>query len=204
MSALLVIYVAYVVAAGSPGASTMAIMNIAMQHGRRPAIMFALGVVTVSALWGIAAATGMSALLHQFPELMIVLKIFGGVYLLWLAAKASKSALSATPPSERTLTTAPSGLALYRRGLLIHLSNAKAVLAWTALFSLGLSDDAPVSTLMKALGGCILLSATIFIGYAVVFSSRSIAAIYTKARRLIELLLALVFAVAGVKLLLGR
>ncbi len=204
MSALLVIYGAYVVAVGSPGASTMAIMSIAMVHGRRPAIMFALGVVTVSALWGIAAATGMSALLHQFPELMMGLKIFGGVYLLWLAAKAIKSALSATPPTERALTTAPSGLSLYRRGLLIHLSNPKAVLAWAALFSLGLSDDAPVSMLAKALGGCVLLSATIFVGYAVVFSSRSISAIYTKARRLIELLLALVFAVAGVKLLIGR
>lgn len=204
MSALLVIYVAYVIAAGSPGASTMAIMTVAMEHGRRAAILFALGIVTVSAGWGVGAATGMAALLHQFPQLMIGLKLVGSLYLLWLAFKALRSALTATPPVERVQTFTPSGPALYRRGLLIHLSNPKAVLAWTALFSLGLGDDAPLVMLVQALAGCIALSAFVFVGYAVVFSSRSVAVIYAKARRAIELLLAAVFALAGFKLLIGR
>lgn len=204
MSALLVIYVAYVVAAGSPGASTMAIMNIAMEHGRRAAIIFALGIVTVSACWGFAAATGMAALLHQFPQLMVGLKLVGGTYLLWLAFKALRSALTAAAPVAQAQDFTPSRWMLYRRGLLMHLSNPKAVLAWTALFSLGLGDDAPMAMLVQALAGCIVLSVIVFVGYAVVFSSRAIAAIYARARRLIELLLAVVFALAGFKLLIGR
>lgn len=204
MNSLLVIYAAYLVAAGSPGASTMAIMNLAMQHGRRPAVLFASGIVTVSALWGIAAATGMAALLHQFPQLMTGLKVAGGLYLLWLAWKALRAALTATAPHERDVTPAPSNAAPYRKGVLVHLSNPKAILAWTALLALGLGDAPPERMLLQALLGCMALSGVVFIGYAIVFSSRPIASLYLKARRAIELILAALFALAGVRLLLGR
>src|SRR4051794_37556969 len=60
---------------------------------------------------------------------------------------------------------------LFCRGLLIHLSNPKSVLAWIALMTLGLGPGASWHTVTTILGGCILggcaiLSVTIFCGYA--------------------------------------
>lgn len=204
MSSLLIIYTAYLVAAGSPGVSTMAIMNLAMKHGRRPAIAFACGVVTVSAIWGTASAAGMAALLHQFPQLLSALKILGGLYLLWLAAKALRIALAATAPLEQDVAPAPSNRALYRQGVVVHLANPKAVLAWTALFALGLGDSPSGGMLLLALLGCMILSGVVFIGYAVVFSFRPIAALYLRGQRVIEFALAAMFTAAGIRLLFSR
>ncbi|MGO7423738.1 LysE family translocator, partial [Rhizobium ruizarguesonis] len=63
MQDLLVVYIAYAIAAGSPGPSNMAIMNVAMRQGRRPALAFAAGVITMSTCWGLVVVTGISTLL---------------------------------------------------------------------------------------------------------------------------------------------
>ncbi len=48
---LLLVYTAYIIAAGSPGPSNMRIMSVAMDHGRRSALVFAAGVVSGSIFW---------------------------------------------------------------------------------------------------------------------------------------------------------
>lgn len=45
---LLLVYVTYIIAAGSPGPSTMRIMGVAMDQGRKSGLVFAAGVVTGS------------------------------------------------------------------------------------------------------------------------------------------------------------
>lgn len=57
-----------------------------------------------------------------------------------------------------------SGLALYRRRLLMHLSNPKSILAWIALVTLGLGPDASTTVVILMLAGCAVLSVTIFSG----------------------------------------
>lgn len=79
MDQLLVVFTAYVIAAGSPGPSTLRIMGVAMNHGRRAGLAQAAGVMSGSLGWGLSAATGVSALLARYAEALIVLKIFGGV-----------------------------------------------------------------------------------------------------------------------------
>lgn len=52
--------------------------------------------------------------------------------------------------------------------------------------------------------GCMVLSGVVFIGYAIVFSFRPIAALYLRGQRVIEFALAAMFTVAGIRLLLSR
>jgi len=89
MQDLLVVYIAYAIAAGSPGPSNMAIMNVAMRQGRRPALALAAGVITMSTFWGLIAVTGISTLLVRYAHALLFLKVAGGLYLLWLAWKAA-------------------------------------------------------------------------------------------------------------------
>lgn len=203
---LLLVLVTYIVGAASPGPSNMRIMSVAMHQGRRPALMLAAGVISGSFFWGSMAATGVSAVIVQYAEALIVLKVIGGAYLLFLASKACRSALTSNERFANELSSASkaSGWKLYQRGLLMHLTNPKAILSWIATMTLGLGPGATTSTVAIILAGCAVLSVTIFGGYAVVFSTAPMVRAYQKARRWIEGALAMVFAGAGLKLLFGR
>lgn len=204
---LLIVFTAYVIAAGSPGPSNIRIMGVAMNNGRRAGLALAAGVISGSLFWGLSAATGVSALLARYAEALIVLKIFGGIYLLYLAARAAQSALTSDPTTTTGPTraeTPPSYGALYRHGLITHLANPKAVLAWIALVTLGLGGDASWQDVATILVGCGVLSVTIFGGYALLFSTAPMIRLYRRARRGIEGVLAIFFGFAGLRLLLSR
>lgn len=203
---LVLVFTAYIIAVASPGPSNMRIMGVAMHQGRRPALIIAAGVVSGSVFWGMMAATGISAVLARYTEALVILKICGGLYLLFLAFKAGKSALAADETDGNGAVAARriSGFGLYRRGLLMHLTNPKALLGWVAIMTLGLGPQATPSTVAIILAGCAILSVTIFGGYALVFSSAPMVRMYRRARRWIEGTLALVFGLAGMRLLFSR
>jgi threonine/homoserine/homoserine lactone efflux protein len=203
MQDLIVVYIAYMIAAGSPGPSNMAIMNVAMSQGRRPALALAAGVITMSTCWGLIAVTGISTLLVRYAHALLFLKIAGGLYLLWLAWKAARSAVRDAPASEVIRPAAELG-ALYRRGILMHLGNPKAVLAWVAIMSLGLKPGASPQMAITAFGGCVLLGISIFAGYALLFSTAPMVRGYARARRWIEGSLAVFFVGAGSRLLFSN
>lgn len=89
---LLLVFTADIIGAASPGPSNMRIVGIAMNQGGRSALMLAAGVISGSFFWGSLAAAGVSAVLAQYAQALIVLKIVGGIYLLFLAIKAGRSA----------------------------------------------------------------------------------------------------------------
>ncbi|MDR2334794.1 MAG: LysE family translocator [Burkholderiaceae bacterium] len=200
------IYGTYLIATASPGPSNMAIMGTAMRDGRRPALALAAGVVTGSLFWAILAATGISAVLTAYAQALVALKIAGGLYLLWLAFCASQSAMKQNPNTDGVGTTCevPRYRSLYQRGVLMHISNPKAIMSWVAIISLGVRHDAPAEGVAVIVGGCVLLGILVFGGYAIVFSTASTIAFYAKLRRWIEGVLSVVFAVAGLKLLALR
>ncbi|MFJ5299045.1 LysE family translocator [Pseudomonas sp. NPDC088368] len=202
----LLVFTAYIVGAASPGPSNMRIMGVAMHQGRRSALALAAGVISGSFFWGTMAATGISALLTQYAQALVLLKVAGGAYLLFLAIKAARSALTSDERIARVATATPSlsPSKLYQRGLLMHITNPKALLGWVATMTLGLGPDASSTTVAIILAGCAVLSVTIFCGYAIAFSTGPMVRGYRKARRWIEGTLAFVYGAAGMKLLFSR
>lgn len=200
---LLIVYTAYFIAVASPGSSTMAIMGTAMSQGRASAVALALGVMTGSLFWAMLAAAGLSTLLTGYADALLVIKIAGGLYLLYLAYKSAKSALSADTLHARTEVAAARST-LYRKGVLLHLTNPKSVLGWAAIMSLGLRPDASPHTLPAILAGCAVIGFIVFVGYALMFSTEIMGRAYQKSRRWIEGTLAMVFGYAGLRLLLSK
>lgn len=127
---LLLAYSAYLVATASPCPSNLAIMAIAMNSGRKSALLFALGVVSGSFFW--------------------------------------------------------------------------AILAWIAIVSLALPPGASVSAALSVVAGCLCLGVLVFGGYALAFSTAAARRLYGSVRGWLEGALALVFGVAGIKLLMSR
>jgi len=206
VSQIALVYGTYLIATASPGPSNMAIMGTAMRDGRRPALALAAGVVTGSLFWAILAATGVSAVLTAYAQALVVLKIAGGLYLLYLAFRAGRSAMR--PGTDAVKNSAERGAlryrTLYRQGVLMHIGNPKAIMSWIAIISLGVRQDAPAGGLPAIVGGCVLLGIMVFGGYAIVFSTASMIALYARLRRWIEGVLSAVFAAAGLKLLVSQ
>lgn len=202
---LMVVFAAFVLAVGSPGPSTLSIMGTSMSEGRTMGLALALGVTAGSVTWGLLAAVGISALLAGYAPAITVIKIAGGLYLLYLAWRAGQAALGNIEPAHATSQVADRSMAwTVGRGYLMHLTNPKAILGWTAIMSLGLKPDTPMVVVMAMLAGCFVISVSVNCGYAALFSTSSMINGYCRARRSVQSTLAVLFAAAGLKLLLSR
>jgi threonine efflux protein len=202
---LVLVFAAFTIAAGSPGPSTLAIMSTAMGAGRTPALALAAGIISGSFTWGLLAAAGVTALIASHSGALYAVKIAGGLYLLYLAWRAARSSMrpdvvviSTQLPESHDLNR------IYVRGYLMHLTNPKAILGWTAIIALGLPPNPPWQVIVAILAGCLLISAVLNCGYALAFSTAPMVNGYRRARRWIEGALAGLFAFAGIKLLTTR
>jgi threonine efflux protein len=201
---LLLAYSAYALGTASPGPSNMAIMGLAMNAGRKTALIFALGVVCGSMFWGVLAALGLSAIIATYSKALLALKIFGGLYLLWLGFKSAKSALrntdSLAPVNGKTDTL----WRTFSRGALMHLTNPKAIFVWLSIVSLAMPVHSSVQNSLSLVMGCFFIGLGVFCGYAMLFSTAAARHCYQKSRRVFDTVLALTFGYAGLKLLSAR
>lgn len=202
---LLMAWGAYFMAVVSPGPAVLAIIGTSVSRGRSAGMALALGVLTGSYVWALLAAAGLSALIRSYGQALIILKIAGGLYLLWLAFNALKAAWRKEPLQGAALdAAAPSLKRLYFKGLGIHITNPKAIFSWLMLVSLGMPEGAPMSIMVLLISVCMLLGLAVFTGFAVIFSMAPVERVYRRSRRIIETGMAGFFAFAGVKLLTAR
>jgi threonine/homoserine/homoserine lactone efflux protein len=196
---LLLAYTAYFVGTASPGPSNLAIMSIAAHRGRKAALAFAFGVISGSMFWATVAAVGVSAVLIAYSHFIVAIKMFGGAYLLWLAFKSGRTALASTSGLASSSGRTETLKRLYLRGALLHLTNPKAVLVWVSIVAL--SSNGAGATHGAVIPGCAVIGCVVFNSYALLFSMDSARRFYTRTRRALEGCLAIVFGVAGIRLL---
>lgn len=194
---LTAIAVAFFVVTVSPGPANVAVAVVALREGLRSGLRFGLGLSVGLAFWGGVAATGMGALLRDASPWLVGLKLFGGFYLLWLAFRSAQSALRA----QAALDPVEPNARWFRRGLLLNLSNPKAVVAWMAALSVGLGGHDDSARIATATLVCMILGALNYTGHALVFSRPGAMAVYGRARRWVEGVVAGLFAVAGLGLI---
>jgi threonine/homoserine/homoserine lactone efflux protein len=194
---------AYFLATASPGPGVMAIIGTSAQAGRKAGICLALGILSGSITWAILTLAGMSTLIQQHPEALFGIKILGGAYLLWLGANALKRAVRQQGMRIGEGVSDDRSIRHYLRGYGVHITNPKAVMVWIMLASLALPANADLSLALAFVIGCMLIGATVFLSYALLFSMPSVLAAYQRLARPIEATMALVFGYAGATLLLG-
>jgi len=198
-------YVAYIINVASPGPANFAIIGTSISQGRRAGLTMAVGIACGSFTWACAAALGLAALLRNYAIALEILKVLGGLYLIYLAWKAYRSAR--LPNSKVAIGNARTNHTprqLWLRGYAIHVTNPKAIFAWLAIISLGLPENAPTAAIVLIIGVCITSSLMIFTGYAMLFSTPHALRGYKAARRWIEGTMALFYSAAGLKLLTSR
>ena len=190
---ILPVALAFFIVTVSPGPANIATATVAMRYGRRDGMLFGLGLSIGLAFWGVIAATGMGAILQGSQYLLFALKITGGLYLLWLAIQSGHSALK----KDENATDTPSEGRWFLRGLMLNLSNPKAVFAWLAALSMGLGIGDNDGLVVLATLVCITLGFLNYAFYAMAFSLPGFMAGYRRFRRWIEGAVAGLFAIAA-------
>lgn len=169
----------------APGPSVALIANTALSRGRVPAVRTAAGVACGSIVLAGATVLGVTALFAELGEVLAVIRMVGVVYLLWLALKAFRNA--AHPPELRIVQELPGKP---RRpalsGLMLQLSNPKAILFWLAIATIGHVGDVPFSAKILFVFVAFTISFAAHGGYGILLSVKTIRQAYARARRWIE------------------
>ena len=196
------IFAAFFIVAASPGPATLAVSMVSAASDRKSGIVFGSRLAIGLAFWGLVAATGLGAILEASTNLLLALKIAGGTYLLWLAYGSARSAIRATTKDASVDNQAllPERR-LFAKGLVLNLSNPKAVFAWMAALSVGLGPEGGSLNLVVATLFCALIGLVIYTAYATAFSLAAIKDGYVKFHRQIDGMVAALFVIAGFSLI---
>ena len=195
---------AALIACASPGPATLAISSTALAGGRPLALAVAGGIWSGSLIWSVSAAFGLSAIMLANAWLFEVFRYLGAGYLLYLSYRSARSMFQSSTPPTTSVGSQGALLAAYRRGLLIHLTNPKAVLFFGTLYSLMLSPNTSVVSLFSVIAVISCTNGVVFFGYAVLFSNAKIRRGYDQSRRFFDAIFAGFFAFSGFKLWASR
>ena len=188
------------VATVSPGPATFAIASMALASGRKYGLALASGVTTGSITWSIGAAMGLSAIMFTNVWLFEVVRYLGALYLMWLAYKSARAALSTSTQGSQ-VKLARSVSKAYSKGFTVHLTNPKAVLFFGSLYSIGIPAGAGPEPIMLVIVAVGLQSFILFHLYAVLFSLAPVVHCYTHLRPWFEGVFAVAFGAASLKVL---
>lgn len=197
---LSIIVLAWVIGAGSPGPATLAISATSMEHGRQSGVTIAAGIVAGSACWGIAAALGISSLMVANVWLFELVRYFGAAYLLYLSVKSLRSAFNPTQIKQVPALKKN----LFAKGMLLHLTNPKAILGWGSVYAIVLPVDAEPLLVAELFMILIIASTIVFIGYGFLFSVEKVSKFYRSLKRWFELMFGLLFGAASIRLFASR
>ena len=114
----------------TPGPDTVYILGRSIAQGREAGVASALGISLGSIFHTCAAALGLSAILATSALAFSVIKLIGGVYLIFLGTKMilDRRKQLSLPSSFRRRTT----LAAFRQGILTNILNPKVALFFLA------------------------------------------------------------------------
>ena len=185
----------------APGPNFLAVAATALGQGRKAGMAVAAGVASGVFFWVILVAFGLGTVLEMAPAALLVLKIAGGLYLLYLAARGLRAGIRGEAVN---LTADERGQSLksnWQTGMLVVVTNPKAALMWIAMATFLFAGGGTwVHVLLFGPLGA--LSAIAVYGlYAWLFSTPVAIRSYQKFSRVFEYSFASLFGLFGAKLM---
>ncbi len=165
---LLAFFTTSLVLALSPGPDNLFVLAQSAQNGRAAGFYVTLGLSTGLIGHTVAVALGLAAIIHASLVAFTVLKFMGAAYLIYLAWQAFRAGTSSGGAED--LPPLSNG-ELYRRGILMNLTNPKVSLFFMA-FLPQFADPLRGSMTMQffQLGGVFIIATIIVFGTVSVFA----------------------------------
>lgn len=125
------------VATLSPGPAILLVTTHTVMYGFRQSIAAILGNITGLFTMSLLSVIGLSTLILQSTAVFMAVKFLGAAYLIYLGVRLWKHGFSMQAPEQGDVKPVNSKRGFfkrYRQGLLVALSNPKAIAFTTALF----------------------------------------------------------------------
>lgn len=199
--ALLGLAIVHLLAAASPGPSTVLVVQTAAVSGRRGGLIAAFAMMLGATAWAMAALFGLQALFAQFSWLYLVFKIAGGLYLIYLAVLIWRHARDPLP--EMTTVASGSDWQNFTRALLLQLSNPKIMIFFGSIFLSVLPHDMPAWMQVTVIA---IIAVDEFAWYALLtllFSGGAARSFYRRAKFWLDRIMGGALALLGLRLALS-
>lgn len=206
LSNLVHFLIASVILTIMPGPDNLFVIAQSITHGRKAGIATSLGLCMGITFHTLAAALGIAAILYQSSVAFQIVKYAGAGYLLYLAWQAVKESKNPLPLSIQS-ASGQNLLSLFKRGILMNVTNPKVSLFFLAFLPQFVSQRAGNLTWqMILLGLLFMLQAILIFTLISVLSGTFGQKLLTnlKIQKYIHLGKAAIFAFIGVRLALAE
>ena len=129
---------ASIVLAMAPGPDNLFVLSQSAIYGPRSGIIVVIGLCSGLVIQTLCAACGIAAVIAAIPALFFAIKLAGALYLFYLAYKAWVHAKDEIVTNESSKKT---GLMLWRRGLIMNITNPKVQIFFLAFFPQFVAKD---------------------------------------------------------------
>ena len=129
------------VAALSPGPAILLVMAHSLRSGLKKALFTVAGNVTGLFLMSLFSVIGLSVLVLSSATAFMVVKLLGAVYLFYLGIKIWRNGMEISLDKSPEIVEAKS---YYLQGVLVALTNPKAIVFTTAIFPPFINIDQPL------------------------------------------------------------
>lgn len=169
----------------APGPDVMYVLSQSISKGRNYGIAAALGLSSGLLFHTTLLAFGISNMITAIPWLFQAIKIFGALYLLWIAYNVFKAPASFHLKESSVQVDSP--IKNVTQGLIMNISNPKVMLFFLALFPTFLNPSlGNLKLQVYTLGSIFMIQALfVFVLYAIIASSLTLVLRESKAFNLI-------------------
>jgi threonine/homoserine/homoserine lactone efflux protein len=189
----------------SPGPDNLMVLGLGMSKGRKQGMVFGLGCALGCLSHTFLAVIGVSAVIAASPTAFTLLRIGGGLYLVWLGIGALRSSGGQSAASANEAQQ--SLRSLFMKGLLANAINPKVVLFFLSLLpQFVIAGNGNVPGQMLALGLAFTAQAAVLFGLLGYFAGAVGGWLERKpgAGKWLDRLAGTVFIALGVKLIVSR
>lgn len=189
----------------TPGPDNLMVLGMGIAKGRKPGIVFGLGCALGCLSHTLLAVVGISALIAASATAFTLLKVVGGLYLIWLGFNAWRSSGAVDITTTTTVDTPLKSL--FFKGCLANAINPKVVLFFLSFLpQFVVTDHGHVGTQIAWLGLTFTVQAAILFSMLGYFSGAIGQWLGRRpnAGRILDRVAGTVFMGLGLKLILSR
>lgn len=189
-----------------PGSDAFLLLRLSLAHGARAGLRALAGIHLGNVVQAALMVSGVGLLVSKIPLAILVLKVVGAAYLVYLAVQSVRAALKSTTPATGGDAAAPASpgpaTGAFRQGLLTNVTNPKVLLFFVVFFPqfLGRATQVPLQLLVLSV---VFILLAIVWELIVVLAAARIGGMVTSPRfaRVMDVVCAAAFAAIAVSIL---
>ena len=164
----------------TPGPDNIFVLMQSMAHGKKYGMATVFGLISGCLIHTTLVAFGVSAIIQKNQMLFMTIKIFGALYLLYLAYNAFKNKADISLSSENTVKKSESQL--FRQGFLMNVLNPKVSIFFLAFFPSFLFSEELRNVVQFFVLGLLFMLSSLIVFSIIALLAGSISGVITKNR----------------------